>query len=78
MKKKEIKLIPLLDACDFSDELEEWCDKYDITTHYDSKLLYVNWIEDNDYCDYTIARKWLIENYGSNIMKYNTFAILPT
>lgn len=72
---KEIKLIPFLDACDFSEEVEEELCASEISTHYNNDVLYIS---DWEKYRYPLTQEWLIETYGDKIKDYKQFGIAAT
>lgn len=71
---KEIKLIPLIDASDFTEEVDEEFAINEISTHYQHDLIFLDWEED----DLPVFKEWLITEYGQEIKQYKQFAIIAT
>lgn len=71
---EKIKLIVKLDACLFSNEIEDECVDRDISTHYQNDLFYLDWTDD----EMPLMKKWLISEYGEEIKKYTSFAVQAT
>ena len=72
---KEIKLVPELDACDFTYEINEELISNDVGIHYESNGIYINW---NQKDDFPVLKNWLKETYGEKIKQYSSFLIIPT
>lgn len=70
-----IDLIPLLDASDFSTEVEDEMTNCEINTHYHGDIFLINWNEADDMPE---TQKWLVETFGEEIRQYRKFAIMPT
>jgi len=70
---ENIELAVSLDACDFTVEVEEWCEGKDLQTHCQNDVFRINWKEDNN-----VMTNWLLETYGEGIKKYEDFAIWST
>lgn len=53
MKKTSFKMIPCVDARDMPDEVLEWCEMHDLSTHYhnsvamcwDEENVFTRWVE---------------------------------
>jgi hypothetical protein len=76
MKEYEkIKLAVSLDASDFSEEVTDECTEHDISTHYQNDSFSLDW---KDGEDLPIMQEWLLDRYGEEIKKYNTFSVLAT
>lgn len=73
--KEQLEFIPLLQAYDFDSDVEEELAINEINTHYNADILYIDW-EDDEYLPLT--KRWLIETYGEETKKFDTFAINPT
>lgn len=71
---KDIKLIPVLDAAEFPEDVTNELVTYDISTHYQNDVMYLDW----DNADFIELERWLINKYGPTIRDYNYFAILST
>ena len=71
---KKLELIPELDACDFTAEVDMELEENDICTHYESDGLRLNW--DNERLP--ITKAWLLETYGKEVKKYRSFSIIAT
>lgn len=71
----KIELVPLLDASDFSCEVDDEMAINEINTHYHAGFFYLDW---EDVEDLPEIKKWLVEEFGEEIMNYRKFAINPT
>lgn len=76
---KEIKFAVLLNAHGIpEDVLEEWVDS-EISFHYQGDTFSIDWeLKYSDEYNLPITAKWLLETYGEEIKKYESFAIIPT
>lgn len=70
----KIDLVPLIQASDFHDDVEEEMAIKEVNTHYDGDVICVDWSDD----EFLETKKWLVEFYGEEIKNYDTFAIMPT
>ena len=71
---KKITLAPILDALDFTVEVEYECEKNDISFHDENHIIHIDW-KDNKL---PRLKKWLIDNYGNEITNYNKLSITGT
>ena len=71
---KEIKLAVALDASYFTDAVEQECIDREISTHYQDGSFYLDWSDDS----MPEMKAWLVETYGEEIKKYETFAVSAT
>ena len=72
---KDLNLVPELDACDFTGEVEEEMTENDISTHYQNDTMYLDWSEPEEM---PVTKAWLIETYGEVVKEYKGFAICAT
>lgn len=72
---EDIRFIPVVYAGDFSEEIEDELLEYDISTHYQSDILVIDW-KFEDY--FPKLKKWLLETYGEEIKKYEQIGIEAT
>lgn len=70
-----IRLIPLIDACDFTHEVDDEMAINEVNTHYHGDIIHIEWSDEEDFPE---TQKWLIETYGEEIKKYDQFSIMPT
>lgn len=71
----KIRLIPIIDAVDLSNKVEEEFEKYEVSTHYQNDMVTLDWEEEDSYPEF---QKWLVEIYGEEIKQYGQFAIQAT
>lgn len=75
---KEIKLIPMIEASDMPGEV---CDEFEVGTHYQGDVVYIDWNDKPDKDGWESSgkfKKWLVETYGETIKQYEYFGINPT
>lgn len=70
---KVIELIPVLDACDFSSDIKDELASCEVSTHYQSDIVCIDW--DNSF---PLLEEWIIETYGNDTKQYSKFAIRAT
>lgn len=68
-------LIPMVDAGHFPNEVDNEFEDEDISTHYQSDIITLDW-EEHDYLP--LFKQWLVEQYGESIKEYDSFAIMAT
>lgn len=74
--KKEIELIPVADGnSNFTFEVDEELESYEIYTHDSTHVVHIDWSDDEDF---PIFKNWLVETYGENVMKHSKFCIFGT
>ena len=72
---QKLILIPQLDACDFDGDVEMELADNEVNTHYQDDTVYLDWEDEEDF---PITKAWLLETYGEEAKKYDTFAISAT
>lgn len=71
----KFELIPLLNACDFEDDMENELAENEISTHYQNEVMHIDWDEEEEYPE---TKKWLLDNYGEEAKNYKSFGISAT
>jgi len=75
---KDFDLIPLLDACDFPEDVEDELAGMEISTHYQNDVVGIwKWEKEKDD-SLPFFKKWLLDTYGEKVREYRFFAIMST
>jgi len=72
---KDFKLIPLLDASDFPNDVEDEFAGKEISTHYQNDVVSIWKWENNELPAF---QAWLLDTYGDKARQYKYFAIMAT
>ena len=67
----KINLVPLLDACAFSVEVDFELEEAEIETFADNSIIFLNW-ENGKLPN---LKGWLLKNYGKEVKQYEKFVI---
>ena len=72
---KDFELIPILDASDFPNDVEDELAGNEISTHYSNDVLRIWKWEENEW---PLFQQWLLDTYGEKARQYKSFAIMGT
>lgn len=72
---KKLEFIPSINAVDLSSHVREECTENDISTHYQSDIIQMDWDDEDDLPK---LKRWLVETYGEEIRQYDWIALHAT
>lgn len=72
---KKLDLVPQLEARDFNKEVEEEMVDNDVSIHYESDGVDIDWEDDESF---PVTKNWLLETYGEVVKEHSFFAIEAT